>query len=73
MYLVIEIKTVKITMINLKLKSNNVKKYFSISLKIEVSVTNALFYKTRQRHYILYILFKIRFIFTSTYTKALMK
>ena len=56
MYLVIEIKTVKITIINLKLKSNNVKKYFSISLKIEVSVTNALFIKTKQRHYFIYFL-----------------
>ena len=29
-------------LINIKLKSNSVKKYFSISLKIEVGVTYAL-------------------------------
>ena len=40
--LVIENMTVKITMINIKLKRNSVKKYFSISLKIEVRVTYAL-------------------------------
>ena len=40
--LVIENRTIKITMINIKLKINSVKKYFSISLKIEVRVTYAL-------------------------------
>ena len=44
--LVIEYITVKITMINIKLKSNSVKKYFSISLKIEVRVTYALTFQT---------------------------
>ena len=42
--LVIENKTVKITVINVK--SNSLKKYFSISLKIEVRVTYALTFQT---------------------------
>ena len=40
--LVVENMTVKITMINIKLQSNSVKKYFGISLEIEVGVTYAL-------------------------------